>query len=196
MEPQGLEQEGDMREGEESGRARSSKKLDRETILAELEREKGKMYGIAFAYLRNEEDALEAIQETVCRAWMHRSSLKESNYFSTWVIRILIHVCMDERKKRKRERPPVVDPYSQSTIEIESAERMDLETQLSKLPPNYRMVIVLKYYRDMTITQIAEMMEKPEGTIKTWLHKALKQLRTELGERKEVSRHERLAEEE
>jgi RNA polymerase sigma-70 factor (ECF subfamily) len=169
---------------------------DRETLLEKLEREKGKMYGIAYSYLRNEGDALEAIQETVCRAWIHRKSLRNPDYFSTWIIRILIHVCMDERKKRKKmfTSQNAVQPVN-ATAASEPVERLYMEEQIAKLSPSYRMVIVLKYYRDMTIGQIAEIMEKPDGTIKTWLHKALKQLRTELGEQKEVSRHERLAEE-
>lgn len=165
-------------------------------MLEQIERDKGKMYGIAFAYLRNEADALEAIQETVCRVWVKRKSLKDAKFFSTWMIRILINVCMDERKKRKREAPSRAGVFNNvATDGQEPAERIGMEEQLAKLPPNYRMVIVLKYYRDMTITQIAEMMGKPDGTIRTWLHKALKQLRAELGENEEVMRHERLAEE-
>ncbi|MHA6482094.1 sigma-70 family RNA polymerase sigma factor [Paenibacillus sp. strain BS8-2] len=184
-----------MREGDEHTRWRSAKPLDRETILATLEREKGKMYGIAYAYLRNEEGALEAIQETACRVWVNRVKVRKPEYLATWMIRILIHVCMDERKKQKQEQSSITMAASQTTLETEAVERLEMEEQLAKLPPHLRMVIVLKYYRDMTITQVAEMMEKPDGTIRTWLHKALQQLRTDMTERKEVDRDERLGEE-
>lgn len=190
-----------MHDGGEEQKHKSVHDWDRETMLARLEQEKGKMYGIAYAYLRNETDALEAVQETVCRAWIHRKSLKNPQYFSTWLIRILINVCMNEKKKRKRMVPSRAEQLNEAKAdsgqgtEKESVDRIYMKEQLTKLQPNYRMVIVLKYYRDMTINQIAEMMDKPDGTIRTWLHKALKTLRADLGEQREVSRHERLAEE-
>ncbi|WP_214626613.1 sigma-70 family RNA polymerase sigma factor [Paenibacillus agaridevorans] len=184
-----------MQENEDSTHVQGLKNWSQETLLARIQSEKDKMYGIAFAYLRNEDDALEAIQETVCRVWSKRKSLKDSRYFTTWMIRILINVCMDERKKRKREMPSDSAIKDVAGPGQESIERLGIEEQLAKLLPHYKMVIVLKYYRDMTITQIAEMMEKPDGTIRTWLHKALKQLRAEIGEREGGIRHERLAEE-
>lgn len=185
-----------MHENEDANHIQGLAKWSQETLLARIQSEKGKMYGIAFAYLRNEDDALDAIQETVCRVWSKRKSLKDTRYFTTWMIRILINVCMDERKKRKREMPSDLAIKEVAGPDQKSIERLGIEEQLAKLSPPYKMVIVLKYYRDMTITQIAEMMEKPDGTIRTWLHKALKQLRTEIGEREEEGiRHERLAEE-
>jgi len=55
--------------------------------------------------------------------------------------------------------------------------------ELVKVLPNpYRMVIVLKYYRDMTITDIAELLEKPDGTVRTWLNKALRMLRVDMSQ--------------
>lgn len=167
---------------------------DDEALLRRIEIEKSKMYGIAFAYMRNEADALEAIQETVCRVWLKRRGLRDENYFTTWMIRILINVCMDERKKRKREKPSPADQLERMGTAQEPTERMGMAEEIAKLPPNYRMVIVLKYYRDMTITDIAELLEKPDGTIRTWLHKALKQMKAEMGSREEVQRHERIAE--
>lgn len=192
-----------MPESSEGQHKDSVQSWDRERLLARLELEKGKMYGIAYAYLRNETDALEAVQETVCRAWIHRKSLRNTQYFSTWLIRILINVCMNEKKKRKRMIPSrtaqlieaKAKAESGQEAEKDSVDRLYMEEQINKLPPNYRMVIVLKYYRDLTIHQIAEMMDKPDGTIRTWLHKALKKLRIDLGEQEEVNRHERLAEE-
>ncbi len=54
---------------------------------------------------------------------------------------------------------------------------MDLDSALDQLKPKYRHVLTLKYYQDMTLTEIARVLDCPEGTVKTWLHQGLKQLR-------------------
>jgi RNA polymerase sigma-70 factor (TIGR02954 family) len=164
--------------------------VNEEALYQRMEEEKGKMYGIAYAYLRNETDALEAIQETVCRVWIKRRTLREERFFSTWMIRILIHVCIDERKKKKREKTTAHEQLDRAAVSTDSVEKIDMAAHIAKLPPKYRMVIVLKYYRDLTIKEIAELLEKPDGTIRTWLHKALKMMRAEMGG-EEVQRHER-----
>lgn len=155
---------------------------DDEALLQRINIDKHRMYGIAYSYMRNETDAMEAVQETVCRVWAKRRTLRDPKLFTTWIIRILIRVCMDERKKKRREQPSDAAWLQQaSTIHAEdSAERLDLAKQLLVLPANYRMVIVLKYYRDMTIVEIAELLERPDGTIRTWLNKALRMLRSDM----------------
>ncbi|OMF25669.1 hypothetical protein BK133_21520 [Paenibacillus sp. FSL H8-0548] len=165
---------------------------DEAALLERIELDKHQMYGIAYSYMRNEPDALEAIQETVCRIWIKRHTLKEPRFFTTWTIRILIRVCMDTKKKQLRERP--TEDTSQQfdvTEGIEAALRLDMAAQVKLLPPKYRMVITLKYYRDMTITEIAELLEKPDGTIRTWLNKALKMLRFHMAEEEGERSYER-----
>jgi len=168
---------------------------DETALLQRIEQDKHQMYGIAYSYMRNESDALEAIQETVCRIWMKKHTLREPKFFTTWAIRILIRVCMDARKKKTREHPTesITDQYDLSgkMVDQEAATRLDMAAQIQMLPANYRMVITLKYYRDMTIMEIAELLEKPDGTIRTWLNKALKGLRADMAEMKEEIRNER-----
>ncbi len=134
---------------------------------------------IALAYLRSEEAALEAIQETTLRAYMKLGKLKEPAYFQTWLIRILMNVCIDEQKRRRRQRP------AERLPEAPAAEfgmpgvddRLRMEEAIAELEPKLRQVVILKYYDDMTLTEIARLLEKPEGTVKTWLNRALAKLR-------------------
>lgn len=135
-----------------------------------------KLYGIAYSYLRNEADALDAIQETVCKAWAKCHQLKDASAFVPWLIRILIHCCMDELKRRKRVLP-FASELSQPEGEMVSVHRLDLDSALDRLKPKYRHVLILKYYEDMTLAEIARVLNCPEGTVKTWLHQGLKQLR-------------------
>ncbi|MNI95392.1 ECF RNA polymerase sigma factor SigW [compost metagenome] len=63
---------------------------------------------------------------------------------------------------------------------MRSSDRLDLERAMNRMKPKYRHVVMLKYYQDMTSAEIAKVLNKPEGTIKTWLREGLKQLRNYL----------------
>ena len=82
---------------------------DEEAFLERMDADKHKLYGIAYSYMLNQQDALDAVQETVSKVWAKCKSLKQPEYFTTWVIRILIRVCMDEQKKKRREVPTAAD---------------------------------------------------------------------------------------
>ncbi|TJY39628.1 sigma-70 family RNA polymerase sigma factor [Cohnella pontilimi] len=145
-----------------------------------------KMYRIAYTYLKNKADALGAVQESTCRAYMQLRKLKEPQYFGSWLIRIVMNYCADEMKKRARRTGrghTAIAAENQDEANGESAllEKVLLESAISQLDGNYQKVIQLKYYHDLTITEIAKTLNKPEGTIKTWLHKALGGLRQHLG---------------
>lgn len=140
---------------------------------------KRKLYGIAYSYLRSEADALEVVQETICRAWSKCNRLKDPESFMPWLIRILINCSIDEQKRRKRVTPLTIET-STATAEMVSVQRLDLEMALERLKPKYRHVLTLKYYQDMTLTDIAKVLDCPEGTVKTWLHQGLKQIRGQM----------------
>lgn len=63
----------------------------------------------------------------------------------------------------------------------QTAEKLVIEEALAKLTPMYRSIILMKYFEDLTIREIASRLGYPEGTVKTWLHKALGALRKDLG---------------
>ncbi|MNE83746.1 ECF RNA polymerase sigma factor SigW [compost metagenome] len=86
---------------------------------------------------------------------------------------------MDELRRKKRVFP-AEKPAEEAAQEMQSNERIDLERAIHRLKPKYRHAIVLKYYQDMTVVQIAEVLKKPEGTVKTWLRDGLKQMRSYL----------------
>ncbi|SCX86075.1 RNA polymerase, sigma subunit, SigV [Paenibacillus polysaccharolyticus] len=151
------------------------------------------LLSIAYSYLRNRQDSLEAIQEMTCRAWIKRRTLKNEKAFKSWIIRILIYVCIDEQRRRKRTIPQP-DESMENNIPASwmiSAQdnRIAMQSLLLKLQPKYRHVILLKYYNDMTLTDIASILGKPEGTIKTWQHKGLEQLRKLMKNRRDWHDH-------
>lgn len=134
------------------------------------------LYKIAYSYLDNEQDALEAVQETTCRAYVKLKRLRQPQYFKTWVTKILINYCIDELKRRKKLTELSTEELAEENIT--NIDNMDLVKALNKLDSKYKQVIVLKYFQDMTTEEIASILERPEGTIKTWLHRGLSILRS------------------
>jgi RNA polymerase sigma-70 factor (TIGR02954 family) len=147
---------------------------------------KERLYRVAYAFLRNEPDALEVIQEATCRAYLKKAQLKQPAFFSTWLTRILIHCCIHEQKRKKRW---VVDgmqrDYADSRVDY-TDDRLLLQDAMARLAPEQRHIIILKYFEDLTIREIATLLGHPEGTIKTWLHKALSTLRRDLGKEGDI----------
>jgi len=145
---------------------------------------KEKLYRIAYSYLRNEADALEAIQEVTCRAYMKIGKLKENKYFDTWLVRIMLNYCMDEVKKNNRFSNQEIDLNNSKIFrndeEVINYNQYGLQPALNNMDPKIRSIIELKYFHDFTITEIAQTIERPEGTVKTWLNRGLTVLRSYL----------------
>lgn len=153
--------------------------MDEEAFFDRLYVEHRKMYAIAYSYLRTETDALEVVQEASCRAWMKRTKLKDEQSFTPWLMRITINCCMDELRRKKRV-VPAETLVEEAAKEMKSNERIDLERAMNRMKPRYRHAVILKYYQDMTTVEIAKVLKRPEGTVKTWLREGLKQLRSYL----------------
>ncbi|ASS66891.1 MULTISPECIES: sigma-70 family RNA polymerase sigma factor [unclassified Paenibacillus] len=168
--------------------AAAAAKGDETAFIQLMDAERQRMYRIAAAYLQREADIVEAVQETVCRAWLKRRHLRKPEFMTTWLVRILIRVCSDELARRKRMdatgsiheqlEQDGASGWPDEASEVDS--RLDMDEAVRRLDQPYRDVIVLKYREDMTLTEIAGILGKPDGTVKTWLHKALKMLRAAL----------------
>jgi RNA polymerase sigma-70 factor (TIGR02954 family) len=139
------------------------------------------LYKTAISFLRNEEEALEAIQEVTYRAFKGIRKLKEASYFKTWLIRIMINYCNDQLKKQKRV---IINEETLETIGVsENYSELELKDAMLGLDDRSREILTLKYFHDLKIKDIASTMQCPEGTVKTWLNKALKALREKLEEK-------------
>jgi RNA polymerase sigma-70 factor (TIGR02954 family) len=139
------------------------------------------LYKTAISFLRNEEEALEAIQEVTYRAYKGIRKLEESSYFKTWLIRIMINYCNDQLKKQKRV---VINQEVLNSIGVlENHSEWELKDVMLGLDDRSREILTLKYFHDLKIKDIAGTMQCPEGTVKTWLNKALKALREKLEEK-------------
>lgn len=162
-------------------KVRLAQKGNDEAFYELIEPCKEQLYKMAYSYFFNEDHALEAVQETTCRAFTKIKKLKQPEFFKTWLVRILIRVCLDELNKKKRNRELQLRLSANQSAVHEPKDtidqRLSLQAVLGQMDPKFQMVIQLKYFHDFTIPDIAKAMKKPEGTIKTWLNKALKHLR-------------------
>jgi RNA polymerase sigma-70 factor, ECF subfamily len=173
--------EGKGREDVISGSSEKSKKGNTKAFQKLIEAEKEKHYRMAYLYVKNESDAIDIVHETIYKAFISIKNLKETDYFSTWLMRILINTALDFIKKNKRvipveklERCGNEENLERRNIE----ERMDLVIAIARLEEKYKTVIILRYYNDLPIKEIAKILNCPEGTVKTNLHRAIQQLRT------------------
>lgn len=150
-----------------------------EQLLIEEER---KMYYTALSYVRNKEDALDVIQETAYKAFLAIKNLREPEYFSTWLIAILIRECYRVLRGR-HERIPYDESELATKLAYEDSntvKHLYVTESIDKLPEQYQTVIILFYFHDLAIRDIATIIERPIGTVKTYLHRARQQLKDDL----------------
>ncbi|WP_027086094.1 sigma-70 family RNA polymerase sigma factor [Cohnella panacarvi] len=135
------------------------------------------MYRIAFGMLRSDEDAADAIQETIMAAFRQIHQLQEPRYAQTWLVRILINHCNGMLKRRSQVIPLYDnDAVTGSSTEHPSDDRLDLYHAIGLLGPDQREAIILHYLEDMPLKEIGELLQLSEGTIKSRLYRARERL--------------------
>lgn len=164
-----------------------SKKLNAHTFQTLISKEKDQLYRMAFMYTRNEQDALELFQETLYKAYKNFHTLNQKEYFSTWIIKIQMNLFYDQLKKQKNHMFIPLDSFHESQLpfikeDISIDEKIDLLSALSQLNHHNKTVLFLRFYKDLTVREISDILDYPEGTIKTHIHRALKQLKQVIGE--------------
>ncbi len=144
-------------------------------------RYKENIYRLAFSYVKNADDALDIVQESIYKAISSKDSLKNPNYIKTWFYKIVVNTSLDLIKKKKKlvvVGEEVLLSYDLGTID--NYENIDLQRALDSLPDNYRSVIVLRYFEDLKIEEIAEILDENINTVKTHLYKSLEKLRIKM----------------
>ncbi|MBD8027943.1 sigma-70 family RNA polymerase sigma factor [Ureibacillus sp. Re31] len=147
---------------------------DETALLQLLKQEESTHYRIAFSYLKNEHDSLEAIQEFTFRCFRKIHTVKQAQFLNTWLIRVLLNVCNDIQKKKSRYE--FRKDVEELTFQVDS-NKLELSEAISKLSPEQQQLIYLKYYCDLKNKEIAKEIHISEGTVKSRLHTALKKLR-------------------
>ncbi|HAT4246436.1 TPA: sigma-70 family RNA polymerase sigma factor [Clostridium perfringens] len=152
---------------------KESMKGNKEFFGILIKNNKEYLYKMAFLYVKDEQDALEVIHETVYRAFLNIEKLKKAKFFNTWITRILINVSIDFLKRKgKNQMLDESTPIIKEKCEISTEEKLDLYNAIDLLNDNYKTVIIMMYFNDMKIKDISKVMETPENTVKTYLRRA------------------------
>lgn len=144
---------------------------------------KERHYRLAFSYVKNTDDALEVVQESIYKAISTMDTLKTPGYLKTWFYRIIINTSIDLLRKRKKV--VVVGDETLSRCDLSMVDHyadIDLQKALDNLPIKYRSVIVLRFFEDLKIDEIALILDENVNTIKTRLYKSLKILRIQMND--------------
>lgn len=161
---------------------KKAQREDDKAFLSLFQRYEQDIYRIAFLYVKNENDALDVVQESAYRSFKSIKNLKQPKYFKTWLMRIAINCALDFLRKQKNMIQ--MKPDFEEFISEEVNEDIDLEITLrdllERLNEVEKSVIILRFYEGMTIKETAKTLDLPLGTTKTILYRALTQLRKNL----------------
>ncbi len=138
-----------------------------------------KYYRIAFSYVHNEADALDVVQEGAYKAILHAEKLKRQEYADTWICRIMMNEALELLRRNKKNESDYLD---ESSGREENYEDLDLKNAIERLSERDRTIVVLRYFEDMSLEQVAQTVGENLSTVKSRLYRALAKLRLTLGE--------------
>jgi RNA polymerase sigma-70 factor (ECF subfamily) len=139
-----------------------------------------RMKSIAFHMLDSQADAEDAVQETFLKVYRSVGSFEGQSSLGTWIYRILLNTCYDQGRKRQRlkEAGPPPEVASRSDVPL----RITLERAINRLNDRHRTVFLLFEVEGLKHSEIASILEVPEGTSRTWLFEAKRELKRTLME--------------
>jgi RNA polymerase sigma-70 factor (ECF subfamily) len=159
--------------------AQSCQRTDNE-IAAIYQRHVKTVYRVCFTYLKNAADTEDATADTFVKLMRSAPAFENEEHEKAWLIRASINVCKDSLKHWWRRREDLAD-YSETLKAEEPFETDDVTDAVTGLPDKYKSVVYLYYFEGYTSVQIAELLHKPQSTIRNYLHEARMLLRERLG---------------
>ena len=141
-----------------------------------------RLKSVAYHILGSRQDAEDAVQETFLKLYRGIHGFHGQSSIGTWLCRILINTAFDVARKRQRERAPVDSPVELAAAKNHLALKVALDDALRRIHPKHRMVFLLFEVEGMRHSEIAAILEVPEGTSKAWLFEAKKELKRLLTE--------------
>jgi RNA polymerase sigma-70 factor, ECF subfamily len=152
------------------------------------------VYNLAYRMLGNAEDAGDLVQETFLRAYGALASFRQDASFLTWLYKIASNLCIDQLRSRKSKsalslnveldegREPSADSRDCGPEDraLRGAVQDVVQHAVMNLPERYRVVVVMRHLQDMSVEEIARVLDLPSGTVKTHLFRAREMLRGRL----------------
>lgn len=154
-------------------REKTSRNLVERIILEKYSR----YYRLAYSYVHNEADACDIVQNGAYKALRSSHTLKKPEYAETWVYRIMLNECFGYLKTpRCLSYEEMQQDNGVEAGAMDSYANVDLQRALDTLAESDRAVIILKYFEDKKLEEIADILEENVNTIKSRLYRGLKKL--------------------
>ena len=134
-------------------------------------------YRLAYSYMRNENDALDVVQESAYRAIRDCRKVRNKDYLSTWIYRIVVNTALDMLRRKKKEN--ITEELPEIPVE-DQYQDLELGTVLNQLDDKSRTIILLRYFEDLKLEDIADIVGDNLNTVKARLYRSLKKLRLNL----------------
>lgn len=151
-----------------------------EQLTAFLVEEQARSYRLAYSYLKNREEALDAVQTAVCKALEKQDSLREPAAVRAWFYHILVNVCTDQLRQRKRVTFVPPDALDTGSYEDPLPADGSLAQRVDALPVEVGTIIKLRFYEELSLKEISAVTGCTLSTVKTRLYTGLKKLRVSL----------------
>ena len=160
--------------------------MTKDVFIREIRKSEAMLYHVAKSILKNDSDCGDAVQETLLKAYEKLHTLKQDQFFRTWITRILINECNGILRKKKYMIS--YEEYMQETRVFEEKKYTHLYMAILELPEELRILVTLYYIEGFSQKEIAEILGMQEGTIKSRLSRARRLLREILTEADACSR--------
>ncbi|QQZ08110.1 RNA polymerase sigma factor [Heyndrickxia vini] len=157
------------------------KKKSADQLTSFIFEHKEDFYRLAYSYVKNSEDALDIVQESIQKAIVAKDFVKNPLSIKSWFYKIVVNTSLDYLRKSKKitlVNDETLDFFSSGTEDV--YQNIDLKRSLEELPLKYRTVIILRYFEDLKIEDIASILSEKVSTVKTRLYKALELLRIKM----------------
>lgn len=158
---------------------RAAQKGDNNAFIRLVKEYEKSMYRIARAILKSDTKCADAIQETILKAFQSINSLREPAYFKTWLTRILVNECTNILRFERKVIP--MEVLEDRPAGMNEYERLEIQNAIEYLEDGLRVLVTLFYYEDMSLKEISLLLNMPEGTVKSRLHRARIKLAESLG---------------
>lgn len=168
---------------------------DERAMLAIVERYRQRVFGLCFRMLRQREDAEDVSQEAFVRVLDNLSSWDQSRAFEPWLMTIAANRCRTKLARRKHQSDAQTLPFAPADHRWshEAAAKQlqeELQLVLRTLPANHREAFGLFHQEHLSYARIAAQMDVPEGTVKTWVHRARREIAKQLVARQVLERRD------
>ena len=145
-----------------------------------------RLKGVAHLILRDAHRAEDALQDALLLAWRDIRALRDPDAWDAWLRRLTVNACYKAAGKERRRKQVEVhvdpDPSAARTLDATAdvAEREWVLDELGRLDIDRRTVLVLHYYLDLSLPEVAEILDIPYGTVTSRLHRGLEQMRRQM----------------